>query len=302
VNDERHRFSHLVTRAFNRPLLIHPAKAEVIIGAIGPRMGVTSIVRVEGDLIMPSGPLLFDQEDENESRTLAGGNYETRGYDVQAGVAVIEVEGTLVQKLGSMRPYSGMTGYDGIRKAFRAAMADDGVRAICLLIDSPGGEAAGCFDLVDEIALARGAKPIWAILEETADSGAYAIASAADFITVPRTGETGSIGVILALYDVSRAMDKAGVRVSFITRGERKADGHPEIALSDEARARFQKDVDTMGVLFEETVARNRGLSADAIRDMNASTFLGEEGVTLGLADAVMAPDAAFQALLDELG
>jgi ClpP class serine protease len=44
---------------------------------------------------------------------------------------------------------------------------------------------AGCFDLVDEIYNARGKKPIHAILTENAYSAAYAIASAADRISVP---------------------------------------------------------------------------------------------------------------------
>ncbi|TOL42864.1 serine peptidase, partial [Vibrio parahaemolyticus] len=68
---------------------------------------------------------------------------------------------------------------------------------ICLDIDSPGGEVAGCFDLVDLIYELRGKKPIYAILSENAYSAAYAIASAADKIYVPRTGGVGSVGVIV---------------------------------------------------------------------------------------------------------
>jgi ClpP class serine protease len=41
-----------------------------------------------------------------------------------------------------------------------------------------------------------GEKPIHAILTENAYSAAYAIASAADRISVPRTGGVGSVGVI----------------------------------------------------------------------------------------------------------
>jgi ClpP class serine protease len=49
-----------------------------------------------------------------------------------------------------------MTGYDGIRQSFLTALEDPEVNGICLDIDSPGGEVAGCFDLVDEIYNARG--------------------------------------------------------------------------------------------------------------------------------------------------
>ena len=53
-----------------------------------------------------------------------------------------------------------------------------------------------------------------------------------------------------------------------------------------------------MGALFHDTVARNRGLAASAVADMRAGTFMGSAGVAAGLADALMAPDAAFAAFL----
>ena len=131
-----------------------------------------------------------------------------RGYEVLGGVAIIPVEGTLVAKLGMLCPYSGMTGYDGIRVNFLTALADDAVRAIVLDIDSPGGECSGLFDLVDTIVAGRGVKPIRAILTEVAFSAAYAIASAADRISVPRTGGVGSIGVVCMHVDWSRALPR----------------------------------------------------------------------------------------------
>jgi ClpP class serine protease len=66
-------------------------------------------------------------------------------------------------------------------------------------------------------------------------------------------------------------------------------------------KARFQADIDTMGELFVATVARNRGLTPDQVRATQAGTFLGAAGVDIGFADAVMAPDEAFGALLASL-
>ena len=128
-----------------------------------------------------------------------------------------------------------------------------------------------------------------------------AIASACARITVPRTGVVGSIGVVWAHYGISKALDHAGIDVTFIKRGKFKVDGAPEIPLSDEMLERFQKEIDAMGELFEETVARNRGLQAAKIRDMNANTFLGAAGVSQRLADVVMSPAAAFRALVESL-
>lgn len=289
------RFAHLAQRLFNTPLAIHPDKAEVVMAALAERLGIGSMVRFDGSS-MPLDLNAFD-----DSGYTSRGRAPQVGYDVVNGVAVIQIAGTLVQKLGTLRPFSGMTGYDGIRQNFLSALVDPDVSAIALDIDSPGGEVAGCFDLVDTIYNARGSKPIWAILDEAAYSAAYAIASAADYITVPRTGGVGSIGVIWMHVDWSRALTDAGIKVTFLTYGDRKADGHAEIPLSEDARDRFQAMIDETGELFVETVARNRDISADDVRNTEAMTFLGPDGVDLGLADAVMAPDAAFVALLDQL-
>ena len=289
------RFAHLAQRLYNVPLAIHPAKAEVVIAALAERLGITQIVRLNGSVVSPQ--LAFDDGDGFSS---PGANPRT-GYDLVGGVAVIPVSGTLVQKLGTLRPFSGMTGYDGIRQNFLTALSDPNAQAIAFEIDSPGGEAAGAFDLVDMIYQSRGVKPIWAILNEGAYSAAYAIASAADRITVPRTGGTGSIGVIAMHVDWSEALANAGTKVTFITYGDRKSDGAPELPLSPEARKSFQDDINTMGELFVATVARNRSLAPDQVRATQAGTFLGASGVDAGLADAVQAPDAAFQALLDTL-
>jgi signal peptide peptidase SppA len=284
-------FPHLAQRLFNTPLAITPGKIEVIMAALADRLGLAKLLRPTGEVVMLSD---FDLESEPEA--------DYRGYDVVQGVAVIPVHGTLVQKLGTLRPYSGMTGYDGIRANLSMALEDDSVRAIVLDCDSPGGEVAGCFDLVDAIFEARGEKPIHAILTENAYSACYAIASAADRIVVPRTGGTGSVGVICAHVDFSRMLDSSGITVELITYGDRKADGNPYNPLGKDARARLQADVDAMGDLFVSTVARNRKISKATVRNTQASTYMGAAGVDVGFADAVMAPNEAFRSLLAELG
>jgi len=194
-----HVLPRLAQKIFNTPLAIHPRKAEIVVAALADRLGVGQMVRLSG------GSVPLAMEDDEYGFAEPGLNPRT-GYDMAGPVAVIEVQGTLVQRLGSLRPFSGMTGYDGIRQNLFAALDDPNVEAIVLDIDSPGGEVAGCFDLVDTIYAARGRKPIWSILNESAYSAAYAIASAADRIVVPRTGGVGSIGVITAHVDLSQAL------------------------------------------------------------------------------------------------
>ncbi|MEQ5370426.1 S49 family peptidase [Morganella morganii] len=278
---------HLAQKLFNTPLAIHPQKAEVIVSSLTERLGITQIRSA-----------MMEDDDEYFSRKAR----KDSGYDVLEGIAVIPVYGTLVQKLGTLRPYSGMTGYDGIRQVFLTAINDPEVKGICLDIDSPGGEVAGCFDLVDTIYSERGKKPIHAIQSENAYSAAYAIASAADKISVPRTGGVGSVGVIVIHCDWSQRIKDDGLKVSIITYGNRKAESNPYVALSDEAQAAIQHDVDEMGRLFVSTVSRNRGLSETVIRNTQAACYLAAEGVQMGLADVVASPDVAFQELMKESG
>ncbi|SEI42388.1 S49 family peptidase [Paraburkholderia diazotrophica] len=283
-------------RVFDVPLAIHPTKGQVIARVLANRFGV--------------GEINFSGEDSGALKPMAfmGGEPGAlekdlnEPYDVINGVAVIDVSGTLVQKSSYLRPYSGMLGYNAIRNNFIEALSDKAVRAIALQIDSPGGEVAACFDTADLIYQSRKIKPTLAILDESAYSAAYALASACEQITVPRTGGTGSVGVICMHVDQSKAIDKAGFAVTIIKYGDRKADGNQFNPLSKEALERYQADVDEMGEMFVQTVARNRNLSADVVRKTQATTFLGAAGVEIGFADAVMAPDEAFQSLLAELG
>jgi len=297
--DDLAQLGFLAGRILNTPVAIHPRKGEIALASLAARMGISEMRRADGSLV-PSA--WFDDDDDEFS-----GPKESRdpGYDMLGGLAVIPIAGTLVQKRSSLRPYSGMTGYNGIRQSFLTALADPDVKSIAFDISSGGGEVAGCFDLVDTIYAARGEKPIGAILTESAYSAAYAIASAVDpgSLFVPRTGGTGSIGVICAHADISAGLKKAGIKVTFITSedADRKTDGRSEISLSQDAYDAIKHEIDAMGVIFRETVARNRGITTNQVRGFKAGTFMGADGVTAGLADAVMAPDAAFAALLSKI-
>lgn len=229
-----------------------------------------------------------------------GAERPERRFDVVGGVAVIPVNGCLVH--GQAAWWWDEQSYDSIRNCLAAAVGDEAVKAIALHVNSPGGMVAGCFDLVDAIYAMRGTKPIHAIVDEAAYSAAYALASAADRIIVPRTGGVGSIGVITMRPDITGMLDGAGIKITTVKYGALKDDGYPTSPVTDAEIARVQADVDRLGELFVDTVARNRGIAASKVRKTEAGTFLGDEGVTVGLADAVMSPDEAFLALLSEIG
>ncbi|RVU13156.1 S49 family peptidase [Methylobacterium oryzihabitans] len=209
-----------------------------------------------------------------------------RPYVVANGVLQIPVKGVLLANL-SLAWGAYATGYVYIRRALERGLADPQVKGIALLCDSPGGEVAGNFDLVDAIFAARGTKPIRAFAHERAYSAAYSIASAADRIVVSRTGGVGSVGVVTSHTDASVALERAGLKVTFIFAGRHKVDGNPTEPLPDAVKARWQARIDELMDVFVATVARNRGMKAEAVRATEALTYTASQSIAAGLADEI---------------
>lgn len=260
---------------FNQPLMITESKLNAILHILGPRMNLNITNMPQQEAVMLS--------DDQRRRA---------GYSVQDGVATIGIYGPLMHRvLASEFPSGGPTTYNDIRTSFDTALQDDGVVEIKLDIDSCGGMVAGAFDLAEHVYQSRGVKQITAVVNEQAYSAAYLLASAADKVIVPRTGGVGSIGVILTHVDLSRAEDTAGITVTHIMAGARKADGTPHQPLSSEAMGIFQNNVNTTYKLFTETVARYRNMDVQAVCDTEAGFFIGKKAVDIGLADEVQAAD-----------
>jgi signal peptide peptidase SppA len=224
-----------------------------------------------------------------------------RPYVVKDGILHIPVKGVLLHNF----PYafgSWATGYIYIQKAFERGMADANVKAVALVIDSPGGMVAGCFDALDKM-LAVKSKPVRAFAHEAAYSAAYAMAMAADHIAVSRTGGVGSVGVVTSHIDLSKALDAAGIKITFIHAGKHKVDGNYTEPLADDVKARIQARIDELYAVFVSAVARGRAMEEQAVRDTEALTYTATQAVSIGFADSIGSLDdavAAFAAFLDD--
>lgn len=225
-----------------------------------------------------------------------------RPYIVRDGILQIPVRGVLLSDFG-WQVGSWATGYQYISRAFHRGLSDPEVKGIAFLVNSPGGEVAENFDLVDRIHTQRGVKPIRAFAYEHAYSAAYSVISTADRIDMSRTGGVGSIGVLITHIDVSKAMDNVGWKITFISapKDGHKTDGNPYEPLTDEVRARWQKRAEALYDIFVTTVARGRGISEEAVRATKALTFTAEEAIERGLADNVAPLDDAMAAFAADL-
>ena len=246
-------------------------------------------------LMIAAGKLDAILSSKDIDLSLQGGMFKPNKAPQRIGV--IPVYGVLTHRSSGFDTFFGLSTYTQIRNTFRMAISDDSIDAILLDVDSPGGEASGVFDLVDEIYSNRGKKPIYSIANESAYSAAYAIASAADKVFLSRTASVGSVGVIAVHVDQSGFDEQRGLKYTAIFSGDRKNDFSSHNPLSDEAIKTAQKSVNKTYDLFVQTVARNRSLSPKQVIDTQAGIFDGHDAIKSGLADDVLSWDQAIQTL-----
>ena len=262
-------------RLLNRPQLIAPAAGAAVLEALLP-----------GARLVGFGP---DQPEQDQRRD--------REYQLLGGTAIIPVVGELVHRGAWMDALSGVCSYQAIADMTADALRDPAVTGLILDMDTPGGEAAGCLDFAEWLAAQRGAKPMWAMVNQLSCSAGYAIASACDRILIGASAYAGSIGVVAYHADVSKALKSMGVEVTYIYAGARKIDGAPELPLSAEARSAAQSAVDAEYDRFCRVVAANRGMTLEAVAATEAGIYRGQDAVSAGLADAIATPEEALAAM-----
>lgn len=296
----------IAERMFNTPLLLEPGKAQSIADFYSPRVlganvTVNTLVNTE-----PDGAQMGQFQPHVQRHAAI---YEKEMLHVTAdGVAVIEVEGSLVHKGSYLGKSSGVMSYEGIEAQIdtleeRLISAPSTVRGAVFELDSFGGEVAGCFALSRRIARLGDIIPTMAILNDHACSAAYLLASACDAITMPETGVVGSIGVVMMHVDYSRALDEDGVTVTLLHDGANKIDGHSFAPLPENVAARWQVELARMRTAFVDAVGQYRGsrFTADAARATEALTYDGPDAVEIGMVDAVADRVDAYAAFVDQL-
>lgn len=208
-------------------------------------------------------------------------------------VAIIPVTGPIFRYANLFSEMSGATSVQILARDFTTALNDASVRAILLNIDSPGGEVNGVNEFANMVYAARGRKPIVAYVGGTGASAAYWIASAADEIVADETAILGSIGVIAA---IPRPDAETAEDVVFVSSQSPRKRPDPT---TDAGAADIQAVLDATADVFIGAVARNRGVSVEAVLSDygQGGVFVGQQAVAAELADRL----GSFEATLAEL-
>ena len=220
----------------------------------------------------------------------------------RAKVAIIDVDGMLFNARSSGLLTSGDNPVAVFREKLDAAAADRRVKAVVVRINSPGGAVTASDVMHQDLLNFRREthKPVVACLMDVAASGGYYVATACDLIYAHPTTVTGSIGVIMSLYNASGLMAKLGVASDPVKSGANKDLANPARPMTDEERAILQNVVNSFHQQFVQVVALGRNLPEERVRSLaDGRIYTGVEAQALGLVDEVGYLEDALAAAMD---
>lgn len=236
---------------------------------------------------------------ESSAQGLSQGEAAELPYELDSALAIIPVVGPMSKRGDLCR---GLISMQSVGIAVRQAAADHRVRAILLDIDSPGGTVDGIEELATSVRAAAEQKPLYAFANGLMASAAYWLGACAREIAAPATAEVGSIGVLMAHWEISKLADAMGYKFNVISAGKYKAMGNSVEPLSDEARAYLQTGIDGLYDLFLNAVALGRGVDKDTAQAMaDGKVFLAGEALGIGLIDRLESRESFINHIHEEV-
>ena len=208
-------------------------------------------------------------------------------------IEVIYVQGIMLT--GSIPAGFGIATSEDITKSLNDASEDEGVKAIVMRINSPGGSPAAAQEIV--AAMKKIDKPIVISMGDVAASAAYYISAPADRIIANPDTLTGSIGVIWEFQNRSKFYEKEGTSFYISKSGELKDMGGDWRGLSDEEKRFADQVIAEAYSRFVEEVAQDRNLSLSRVKDLaDGRVYTGAKAKELGLVDDFGSLDDAIDA------
>lgn len=210
----------------------------------------------------------------------------------QNRVEVIYVQGLMLT--GSIPAGFGIATSEEITKSLKDASEDDGVKAIVMRINSPGGSPAAAEEIV--AAMKKIEKPIVVSMGDVAASAAYYISAPADKVIANPDTITGSIGVIWVFQNRSEFYKDDGTSFYIAKSGEFKDMGGDWRGLSDDEKRYADQTISEAYGRFVNEVAKGRNLSLSKVKDVaDGRVYTGAKAKELGLVDDFGSLDDAIE-------
>jgi protease-4 len=190
----------------------------------------------------------------------------------------------VVPIVGLLRPGAGSP--RGVVGVLRRLARDEGVAAVVVRVDSPGGDPLASDLVWRAVRKLAERKPVVASLGDVAASGGYYAAMGASAILAEPTTLTGSIGVVWALLEVGGLLEELGVRVEAVERGAHAGIYDPTRSRTEGERARLRSQVDQLYRDFVSKVATSRKLDPKSVEAVaEGRVWTGAQASEHGLVD-----------------
>ena len=206
-------------------------------------------------------------------------------YSMVGNIAVVPLIGVIGNRVGMLEKSSGVTDCMDFCAAMKLATEDTNVHGVVIEIDSPGGTVSGVSEAAAAVERCAEFKRTIAFTDSMMASAAYWIGCAADTVCCGEMATVGSVGVYMALMDVSAQYQNAGINVEMFKSGDFKGIGERGTKLTDPQRKFLQDHVDEIGYAFREHVKAHRPDIQAAYLD--GRDFIGTNSVKLGFADTI---------------
>jgi protease-4 len=175
---------------------------------------------------------------------------------------------------------------DHIVRAVRKFAEDDGIEAVVVRIDSPGGAAGPSQEIFDEVKKLAAKKPTICSMGSLAASGGFYVAMGCGKIVAAPSTLTGSIGVVSQFANLTGLAERFDVKMETVKSGKLKDAGNPFRDMTPEDRAYWQALIDRVYAQFLRAVVEARKLpEADVRAVADGRVFTGEEAKERGLVD-----------------
>lgn len=162
---------------------------------------------------------------------------------------------------------------------------------VVVRLESTGGVVHGYGLAASQLArLTESNLPVTVCVDKVAASGGYMMACVASKIVAAPFAFIGSIGVISSMPNFSRLLKKNDVDFVEQTAGEFKRTVSLFGELNDSKKAKHQKDLEAIHLLFKEHISRFRPrLDINAVS--TGEVWLGRTAFELGLVDEIRTSD-----------
>src|SRR3989338_979115 len=218
------------------------------------------------------------------------------GIDVESlsgNVALIQIHGVITGSEDSESFFETTTSSLDAVELIEKADENPSIKAIILEINSPGGSAVASEEIANAVKKTNKTTVAW--IREAGASGAYWVASSADYIVAGRASITGSIGVIASYLEFPALLERYNVTYQRLVSGKYKDIGSPLKEMTLEEKAVFQQNLDYIRDYFASEVAKNRNLNKKELDKIaNGLFYLGAQAKELGLVDELRSKDEAI--------